>query len=199
MKLPFSYKDQFFMPLLAISFAGHFALWGVHTLSVQPPQFGMEHGPSSVEVVLLEEKKIEKVEKASQVMTALGGSSEETVLQPKNEEVPEKVVKKNVVLPQQNGAITDLLKEHLKNHAPVYPDIARENGWEGTVLLEVSVSKAGKVDQVRVIQSSRYKVLDESAVRAVRKWRFSPARLGQMFFSSSIQIPVRFVLTKSET
>ena len=59
---------------------------------------------------------------------------------------------------------------------PLYPSQARRMGWEGTVGLQVLVDIAGNAAKVTVVAGSGYAVLDESAVDAVRRWRFAPAR-----------------------
>ncbi len=59
---------------------------------------------------------------------------------------------------------------------PDYPDVARQNGWEGTVKLRVTVSAQGAIEDVQVAGSSGYSQLDQSAVSCVyRRWQFSPA------------------------
>jgi protein TonB len=57
-----------------------------------------------------------------------------------------------------------------------YPDAARRAGLEGVVLLLVEVLHDGKVGQVAVQESSGVAELDAAARRAVRNWRFEPAR-----------------------
>jgi protein TonB len=55
-----------------------------------------------------------------------------------------------------------------------YPEAARSKGIEGTVLLEVTVGKDGKVRKVKVIKGIGHG-LDEVAVRALKKASFKPA------------------------
>lgn len=57
--------------------------------------------------------------------------------------------------------------------SPSYPDIARQKGWEGKVLLEVQSDKNGHMSIVKVKKSSGYKILDEEAIKTVRSWRVS--------------------------
>jgi TonB family protein len=59
---------------------------------------------------------------------------------------------------------------------PEYPRIARQSGWEGVVILSVNVTRDGRAESVRIRQSSGYRVLDEKAVEAIRKWRFFEER-----------------------
>jgi protein TonB len=59
---------------------------------------------------------------------------------------------------------------------PVYPEQARRQGWEGRVVVRLEVLPSGVVGSVSVERSSGYPLLDETAVQAVREWRFVPAK-----------------------
>ena len=79
---------------------------------------------------------------------------------------------------------------------PVYPEIARKQGWEGTVILKVLVEEDGSCKHVAVEKSSGYDALDHSAVRAVKEWKFTPARLGSTSYAALTRIPIRFALAE---
>jgi protein TonB len=49
-----------------------------------------------------------------------------------------------------------------------YPPSARRRGWEGRVLLAFRIEPDGRIDGVRVLDSSGYPVLDDSAAQALR-------------------------------
>lgn len=55
---------------------------------------------------------------------------------------------------------------------PVYPDVARNAGIEGTVSLRVLIGKDGEVDQVTPVSGEQ--ALQEAATNAVREWRYQP-------------------------
>jgi len=76
----------------------------------------------------------------------------------------------------------------LKKISPLYPVIARRKGMEGEVLLEVDINKDGEVVNVLVNKSSGYKLLDESARLAIKKWLFVPNIEGKVL------VPVVFKL-----
>ena len=57
---------------------------------------------------------------------------------------------------------------------PEYPAAALSAGREGRVELSFSVDATGKVQDVRVVQSSPPRVFDDAARRAVRQWRYAP-------------------------
>ncbi|MGY6277542.1 TonB family protein [Methylomonas sp. MgM2] len=80
------------------------------------------------------------------------------------------------------------------NPKPNYPALARNRGWTGKVLLRVRVSAQGLSDVVAVEQSSGYDALDESAVDAVKQWRFIPAKRGETAVASSVIVPIVFSL-----
>lgn len=59
---------------------------------------------------------------------------------------------------------------------PKYPSSARNAGVEGVVGVKMLVNASGKVEEAFVVRSSGNAALDEAAVAAVYKWRFSPAK-----------------------
>jgi protein TonB len=58
---------------------------------------------------------------------------------------------------------------------PPYPEQARQQGVEGTVVLQLTVGADGSPGHVRVSRSSGHAALDEAAIAHVRRARFSPA------------------------
>jgi len=80
------------------------------------------------------------------------------------------------------------------NPKPDYPSVAKSRGWTGKVLLRVQVSAQGTSDAVAVEQSSGHEILDESAVEAVKQWRFIPAKRGETPVASSVIVPIIFTL-----
>ncbi|NLD15252.1 MAG: energy transducer TonB [Gammaproteobacteria bacterium] len=57
---------------------------------------------------------------------------------------------------------------------PEYPDQARRRGIEGHVKLAFTITPQGRVENIRVIESSPPNVFDRSARRAAARWRFAP-------------------------
>lgn len=76
--------------------------------------------------------------------------------------------------------------------APVYPAIARLARVEGVVILEAVLDVEGRVDSVRVLRSIAQ--LDQSAVDAVKRWRFTPALLNGQPVSVVMTVTVNFRL-----
>lgn len=91
------------------------------------------------------------------------------------------------------GALVDS-RSGWGNAPPVYPTLARKNGWEGDVLLRVRVSGRGAAQGIEVLQSSGYPMLDDAAMTAVARWRFLPAMRRRKPVDSLVEIPVRFRL-----
>ena len=80
------------------------------------------------------------------------------------------------------------------NRPPAYPSLARKRGWQGTVLLEVDVQSDGMVKSIQINKSSSYKLLDNEALDAVRKWRFSPGLKSGEPVPMKVIVPIHFLL-----
>lgn len=57
---------------------------------------------------------------------------------------------------------------------PEYPDQARRRGIEGHVKLVFTITAQGRVENIRVVESSPANIFDRSARRAAARWRFAP-------------------------
>ena len=77
---------------------------------------------------------------------------------------------------------------------PVYPDIAQEAGIEGQVLIQCFIDKSGRVKETIVIKGIPNTGLNESAVAALRKTRFRPAKQRETPVGVWITIPINFKL-----
>ena len=82
----------------------------------------------------------------------------------------------------------------IKSDHPPYPYTASKQGWEGTVVLRLTVSREGIVEQAAIHTSSGFPILDESALQAVQAWRFEPAKDGEFPISATVEQPIRFAL-----
>ncbi|MBI4566236.1 MAG: energy transducer TonB [Planctomycetes bacterium] len=88
-------------------------------------------------------------------------------------------------------ALTDTVR---MTDSPEYPRLAKRMGYQGTVKVRILVAADGTPARVDVLSSSRYHCLDEAAVKAVRQWRFIPARREGRAIESSVEYSFRFVL-----
>ncbi|MBI3575004.1 MAG: energy transducer TonB [Gammaproteobacteria bacterium] len=55
-----------------------------------------------------------------------------------------------------------------------YPYVARLRGWEGNVLLAFIVQASGNLNDIRIVRSSGFAVLDHSAVDSLKKVQHLP-------------------------
>jgi protein TonB len=83
---------------------------------------------------------------------------------------------------------------YLNNPAPNYPPISRRLGEQGLVLLQVQVTADGTAGSVELQTGSGSTRLDQAALEAVKKWRFTPAKRGKQPVSAAVTVPVRFSL-----
>ena len=58
---------------------------------------------------------------------------------------------------------------------PEYSEEARKAKYQGTVLLYIEVNSDGRASNIRVVRSLGLG-LDEKAIEAVKKWKFSPGK-----------------------
>lgn len=70
--------------------------------------------------------------------------------------------------------------------AKSYPPLARKRGAEGTVTAEFTINSAGHPENIRIIQSSGYEILDSAAMNTIlRASPFPPVR-------GNIEVPITF-------
>ena len=72
------------------------------------------------------------------------------------------------------GAFTP--PKRVKGSSPSYPESAARDNAQGTVLLECVITEAGAVQDCRVTHSV-HPAADRSAVKAVQRWTYEPARV----------------------
>ena len=84
------------------------------------------------------------------------------------------------------------LPEAVTKVSPQYPDIAREAGVDGQVMVQALVGKDGKVKDVRVVKS--IPMLDAAAIAAVKQWVFKPALSNNKPVAVWVAVPVKFSL-----
>ena len=82
----------------------------------------------------------------------------------------------------------------IKSERPLYPQVARTQGWEGIVVLRIVVGTGGDVENVKTQTSSGYPALDESATQSIKTWRFDPAKDGEFPIAAAVDVPIRFSL-----
>jgi len=129
---------------------------------------------------------------------------EDTVFIPDMVDIPQALPNiKDTPREVKKDEVSDLLSDipityahpiYKRNISPPYPLLARKRGYQGTVLLEVLVSKDGKAASIQLSRSSGYNILDRAAIKGVRGWLFYPAKRGDELFEMWVKIPIRFTL-----
>ena len=80
---------------------------------------------------------------------------------------------------------------------PEYPPRARQQGIEGWVEVEFTISPVGTVQDAVVIASKPSFVFDRAALRAIRKWRYNPkVENGVAIARPGIQVRLRFEIPR---
>lgn len=80
------------------------------------------------------------------------------------------------------------------NQKPIYPNMSKRLGEQGTVVLRVMVKADGNAGKVEVKSSSSYPRLDQAAIDAVKTWRFNPPKVDGKAIDGWYVIPFPFKL-----
>ncbi|MFA6437765.1 MAG: energy transducer TonB [Bacteriovoracaceae bacterium] len=78
---------------------------------------------------------------------------------------------------------------------PLYPEIARRSGMEGSVWVKILVDKTGKARKVVVIKESGGGIFNEEAIKAAWKYQFTPAIMNSGPVQVWVAIKFNFRLT----
>ena len=103
--------------------------------------------------------------------------------------------------PEGSGTVgmqptTKASPSYLSNPIPPYPEAAKRRGVEGTVILSVAVDKTGVANLVEIEKSSGSRILDETAIKTVKRWKFKPATFAGVPVDSTAEVPITFRLTR---
>lgn len=92
------------------------------------------------------------------------------------------------------AAVALLLRQALLKHF-YYPPIARQNAWQGKVVLSVLVKADGRVDSAQVLRPSHYAILNRAARRAADAIGVIPAARPLLAGQNlSFRVPVAYRL-----
>jgi protein TonB len=78
----------------------------------------------------------------------------------------------------------------LKKVMPSYPQMARNAGVSGDVVLSAKIGTDGLLHDVKVISGSP--LLRQAAVDAAKQWRYSPYKLGGQPVETDTRITINF-------
>jgi TonB family protein len=79
---------------------------------------------------------------------------------------------------------------------PVYPEIAKQAGVSGVVVVEATIDVNGRVAKVAVLKS--IPLLDQAAVDAVRQWVYEPMIVDGKPKAVVLTTPIQFMLAKDK-
>lgn len=77
---------------------------------------------------------------------------------------------------------------------PPYPELSRERQEEGVVRLRLQLDALGRLQSVKLLQSSGFVRLDRAAREAVTDWQFSPGVQNGQPVPATLDVPVYFRL-----
>jgi protein TonB len=190
--------------LFAICFGSNY--FSIATSAPIPIELGMltSSGPAPVKVAQPDRNRVHRVKetiKPVQQPEALSQTAvAERPLVKKEDTAPQPVTNESLSAGQTApaGSVIGPVfnADYLHNPKPPYPLIARRLKLEGTVIVRVLVSPAGKAEIVRMGVSSGASVLDQAALNAVQGWSFVPAQQGGQPVSAWVDVPIRFRLTE---
>lgn len=86
-----------------------------------------------------------------------------------------------------------MLMEYIK---PDYPEEAITKGIEGVVVLKILIDQEGKVAMAKVLNNGGFYEFGSAASRAVKKWRYEPAKIMGMPVAVWCIQSVRFEIGK---
>jgi len=89
---------------------------------------------------------------------------------------------------------TDTAPFIIESTRPEFPVSAKRMGIkEGKIVLKFVVDKNGKAKNIEVESSTHDEIFEESAVKALKKWRFAPGEKNGEKVSTLVYLPVRYV------
>lgn len=123
---------------------------------------------------------------------------------PKSTAVPQQPAKPGPVGPQSTQPVQNAKpvmtppapSTSHSNPKPAYPELARKRGQEGLVRVRVEIDEGGNLLSVGVAESSGYKLLDDAAVKTVKRWRFKPATRDGVPVRGIVTVPIEFRLNQ---
>ncbi len=77
---------------------------------------------------------------------------------------------------------------------PLYPFRAKRLGIEGNVKVKFLVDAAGRVSRVTILESNPPGIFDESVLKALPSWKFTPGELGGKAVNTWVSTVIEFDL-----
>ncbi len=107
---------------------------------------------------------------------------------------PAKTSSNSAEAPSASPAIIKAKPLYDQNPKPPYPNLARQRGWQGVVILAVTILEDGSPNQLKIQTSSGHDLLDKTALKTVKQWRFLPGTKNNIPTTMEVLVPVHFIL-----
>jgi TonB family protein len=92
----------------------------------------------------------------------------------------------------------DQVPQILKKIEPVYPNRARTLGISGRVMVKFLVEPDGHVSRPSVVEAHPTGYFEQSALEAVRQWRFKPGFFRGQVVATWVTLPVQFRIIEQD-
>lgn len=108
--------------------------------------------------------------------------------------VPDWAVTSQVQMPTEEAQVSSGVSggQIIRRVTPVYPEQARAQKLQGTVVLAIMIGEDGTVPQITVLSGPR--PLADAAKQAVQQWRYTPFELNGKPVAIHSQVTIRFKL-----
>lgn len=84
--------------------------------------------------------------------------------------------------------------DYLQNPKPQYPPLSKRLGEQGQVVYSVQIGTDGRPLSARLVKSSGFDRLDQAALTAVMRWRYTPGKRNGVPTAMSFNVPIDWVL-----
>lgn len=176
----------------SLASAFHIGLWFSPIVGWQKTESSPIHPSIEIELVAATMPPVEKERVMAQEARA---TESEVTHADSKEEVSTPVESKNSRALPTTDEVAGFFPSVISKPEPLYPRMARLRGWEGTVIVRVLVGASGRPQQTEILASSGYSVLDQSALDAIRRWKFQapPRHLSQagVWVEQSVHFQIR--------
>ncbi|MFZ2446914.1 MAG: energy transducer TonB [Syntrophobacteraceae bacterium] len=99
---------------------------------------------------------------------------------------------------EYDAAVVDQVPKILKKIEPAYPSRARNLGIGGKVLVRFLVEPDGRVSRPSIVEAHPSGFFEQSALDAIRHWRFKPGCFKGRVVSTWVTLPFQFRLIEQD-
>ncbi|CCU79288.1 conserved domain protein [Halanaerobium saccharolyticum subsp. saccharolyticum DSM 6643] len=101
----------------------------------------------------------------------------------------------NKVYDLRKGSSDSIKKPGIKNYSqPSYPSNLRKRNIEGQVIVTLRIDREGKIQDLKINESSGYDSFDQAALKAVSNWEFKAAEKDNKKIEVIVNLPIKFML-----